>query len=182
MTKTKTASPLKKKVESPRSAKRPKGADGDKPKAKKSKVDDGSTSELAESVTSPSVTLGSDVSAMKLDFSEEKRTSEEERAALEKTVDLLIGKGAEIPEDGTPVDRPPELGLVPEELDSSWKAEQDLLRKKEEEERAERRRVRERREREGGREGGKEKLGLDQLWREEERREKWYDRGRLFQW
>ena len=73
---------------------------------------------------------------------EPRRTTDEEREALEKAVDQLIGKApAEISEEGTSVDRPP-LGVVPEESGSEWKEEQELARKKEEEERAERRKVR----------------------------------------
>lgn len=121
--------------------------------------DSGSTSELGASGGS-NVTVDSDLTAPVYDRSDvalTNRTTEEDRAALEKTVDMLIGEGyaVQIPDEGTPVDRPPpQLGTVSEEFSSEWKEEQDVLRKKDEEERAERRKVSnrdgERREREGG--------------------------------
>ena len=123
---------------SPRT-KRPKEKDtgADKPQAKKTKVEDSAAELAASDVTAPVHD--------RMDEALTVRTSEEDRAALEKTVDMLIGEGypVQVPDEGTPVDRPPpELGTLPEEFSSEWKEEQDLLRKKDEEERAERKKVR----------------------------------------
>ena len=156
-----------------------KGKDAEKqPQAKKQRIEQDTSEELATSETTSSVTLVSETSATKLDSSEPieaekggERETEEEHMEVKREEALGGGRvgemvpvhpyeGVEVPEDGTSVDRPQE-GVLPEGFGVSWKQEQDQLRKKDEEERAERKKVqrrgreRERRRVKREREGGK---------------------------
>ena len=177
---------------------REKGKDGERPRAKKQKVE--GAEELTGSGTSSSVTLGSEGSATKLELSgsgegmkeegekpvemdvtspaepkpsvegetvvpeattsagvteeETKMATQEgeegeaaDGARLAKMVDIPPMEGVEVPEEGTPVDLPPKVGLLPDEFGVAWREE----RKKEEEERAERKKVKEEGRREGER-------------------------------
>ena len=133
-----STSHLAKKVADSPQAKCQKGKQsGETSTAKKTKLDTTSTADSENVAIS-----GNAAAAVSPEIAISRRTAtDEERADIEKTVNLLIGEGpVQVPAEGTPVDRPPlELGVVPDEFSATWKADQDQLSTKEEEERAERR-------------------------------------------